>query len=128
MVPDNNVYFGRKKMQKIKPLDGKVYLKNMTTGEYIEWNSVTEITCEDFEGEFEQQEYYQEILNKFYEAADEIEVKGNNILDTIKKMLEEQETVAVSLKDAIKDNLEDDKTPNPIYIPKHIQHRKRGRK
>lgn len=56
-------------MQKTKPLDGKIYLKNMTTGEYIEWDGVTEITCEDFEGEFEQQEYYQEILNKFYEAA-----------------------------------------------------------
>lgn len=119
-------------MQKTKPLDGKIYLKNMTTGEYIELDGIAEITSEDFEGEFEQQfeqqEYYQELLNKFYEAADEIEVKGNKILDTIKKMLEEQETVAVSLKDAIKDNLEDDKTPNPIYIPKHIQHRKRGRK
>ena len=115
-------------MQKIEPLDGKVYLKDTITGECVELNGITEITCEDFEGEFEQQEHYQEILNKFYEAADKIEVKGNNILDTLKKMLEEQETVAMSLEDAIKDNLEDDTKPNPIYIPKHIKHRKRGRK
>ncbi len=115
-------------MQKIKPLDGKVYLEDTTTGESTELNGITEITCEDFEGEFEQQEHYQEILNKFYEAAGKIEVKGNKILDALKRMLEEQETVAMSLEDAIKDNLEDDKTPNPIYIPKHIQHRKKGRK
>lgn len=57
-----------------------------------------------------------------------IEPLDGKVLDTLKKMLEEQETVAVSLQDAIKDNLEDDRTPNPIYIPKHIQHRKRGRK
>ncbi len=115
-------------MQKIKPLDGKVYLEDTTTVESTELNGITEITCEDFEGEFEQQEHYQEILNKFYEAAGKIEVKGNKILDALKRMLEEQETVAMSLEDAIKDNLEDDKTPNPIYIPKHIQHRKKGRK
>lgn len=32
------------------------------------------------------------------------------------------------LKEGIIDGLEDDKKPNPIYIPKHVQHRRKGRK
>ena len=40
---------------------------------------------------------------------------------TIKKLYE-------TLKQGILDGLEDDKKPNPIYIPKNIQHRKKGRK
>ena len=67
-------------------------------------------------------------FDKFNKAADDISEKGNKILDTLKAMLKEQENNAVSLEDAIKDNLEDDTKPNPIYIPKHIKHRKRGRK
>ena len=46
----------------------------------------------------------------------------------VTEITEEQSTIIKDLRDAIVDNLPDDKTPNPIYIPKHIQHRKRGRK
>ena len=51
-------------------------------------------------------------------------------LNKLKAMIEEEEKESIirDLQDAIKDNLEDDKTPNPIYIPKHIKHRKKGRK
>ena len=33
-----------------------------------------------------------------------------------------------ALVKGILDGLKDDKKPNPIYIPKNIQHRKKGRK
>ena len=43
-------------------------------------------------------------------------------------MIREQEKFAESFKEGLMNALEDDKTPNPIYIPKHIQHRKKGRR
>lgn len=56
-----------------------------------------------------------ELLNKF--SAEEVE-----------EIVKLQNEAGKALVEGIKAGLSDDKTPNPVYIPKHLQHRKKGRR
>lgn len=105
---------------------GTLYLMDIETGETTPWDGITEITYESSE-EYSAQ-VPPEVVDKMNEAAVSICVAGQKIHDKLLAMIEEQSTIIKDLRDAIVDTLPDDKTPNPIYIPKHIQHRKRGRK
>lgn len=69
-----------------------------------------------------------EVEVKLNEAAVSVCSTGDKIRETIIAMVREQEKFDEYVKDAIDGCLEDDKIPNPIYIPKHIQHRKKGRR
>lgn len=104
-----------------------LYLMNTETGETIPWEGVAKISADDWEGEFVAV-IPQEVADKLNEAAVEVCSDGQKIHDAIVTMLEKYEPIVRDLHDSIMDALPDDKTPNPIYIPKHIQHRKKGRR
>lgn len=79
---------------------GTLYLINQETGEKIPWGGVTKISSDDLE------------------EAEVVECSFEERAEMIRKRF----------IDAITDTFPDDKAPNPIYIPKHIQHRKKGRR
>lgn len=104
-----------------------LYIMNVENGEKTLWNGLTEISSDDLEEELIPI-VPQEVVDKLNEAAVAICTQEQKIHDALQLMLKEQETKVNDLRDYIVDNLPDDKTPNPIYIPKHIQHRKKGRR
>ncbi len=113
-------------MQKADFDGDTLYLMNIETGEKISWDGITEISSDDLYDDFTP--VPQEVVDKMNEAAVSICVAEQKIHDKLLAMIEEQSPIIKDLRDAIVDTLPDDKTPNPIYIPKHIQHRKKGRK
>lgn len=104
---------------------GTLYLMDIETGETTPWDGITEISLDDLEVE-EAPLIPQEVVDKMNEAAVSICVAGQTLYDEIKAIL--MSSAIKNIEDSMKDILEDDKTPNPIYIPKHIQHRKKGRR
>lgn len=106
---------------------GTVYFIDVKTGRKTLWEGLTEISSDDLEEE-QILAIPQEVADKLNEAAVAICTEGQSLYDQVKLMLKESEPMVNSLRDAIVDNLPDDKTPNPIYIPKHIKHRKKGRR
>lgn len=131
-------------MQKVALTDlGDLYLMDLETGEKIPWDGVVEITDDETDDEiysgktallhsvdgFEATVIIPpEVADKLNEAAVAMCSTGQKIHESILAMIREQEKFAESFKEGLMDALEDDKTPNPIYIPKHIQHRKKGRR
>ena len=102
---------------------GTVCFIDMETGKKTLRNGLTESSEEEFIPIVPQ-----EVVDKLNEAAVAICTEGQKIHNALLLMLEELNPKASDLRDYIVDNLPDDKTPNPIYIPKHIQHRKKGRR
>lgn len=121
---------------------GDLYLMNIETGEKIPWNGVVEISDDESGDEIfsstaailhisdgvETVIIPQEVADKLNEAAVAMCSTGQKIHESIIAMIREQEKIAESFQEGLMNALEDDKTPNPIYIPKHIQHRKKGRR
>jgi len=105
---------------------GTVYLMDIETGKKIPWDGIAEISSDDLD-----EESYcvipQEVVDKLNEAAVAVCTEGQKLHDKLQAMLEKPQIFS-DLEDVIMDNLQDDKTPNPIYIPKHIKHRKKGRR
>ena len=96
-------------MQKANLSDlGTVLLVDKRTGETIPWEGITEISSDDLE-----------------EAEVVACSFGNKMLEILG---ERAEMIRKGFCDAITDTFPDDKAPNPIYIPKHVQHRKKGRR
>lgn len=121
---------------------GDIYLMNLETGEEVPWNGVVEILEDETNDEIfsgktailhisdgaETVLIPQEVADKLNEAAVAMCSTGQKIHESIIAMIREQEKIAESFQEGLMNALEDDKTPNPIYIPKHIQHRKKGRR
>ena len=121
---------------------GDLYLIDLETGEKVPWDGVVEIEDDESDNEIfssttailhvsdgvETVIIPQEVEDKLNVAAVAMCSTGQKIHESILAMIREQEKFAESFKEGLMNALEDDKTPNPIYIPKHIQHRKKGRR
>lgn len=122
---------------------GDLYLMNIETGEKVPWDGIVEISDDKTDNEIysntvailhetEDSEPYvlipPELADKLNEAAVAMCSTGKKIPESIIAMIKEQEKFGKSLQEGLMNAFKDDKTPNPIYIPKHIQHRKKGRR
>lgn len=106
---------------------GTICIIDVETGRKTLWEGLNKISSDDLEEE-QVVVIPQEVADKLNEALVAVCTEGQKLHDTLQAMLTESEAMVNEFRDAIVDNLPDDKTPNPIYIPKHIKHRKKGRR
>ena len=105
---------------------GKLFLVNQETGETIEWDGVKLIEESD---EHDAALISTEGIDILREAFNSIAVAMSDAAESLfRKINEMAKEYKRGLKSSLDECLEDDKKPNPIYIPKHIAHRKKGRR
>lgn len=105
--------------------EAKVILVNQETGEQVDWNNLRTITSEEVNDS--------DTSNILSGGDIEIgcKMEKNNgaisLLEGIAKIQEMAENYQRGLEEALyrADRYEE---PNPIYVPKHIKHRKKGRR
>ena len=79
----------------------KIFIVDLKTGDYEEWDGITEITEEDVIA---------------YEEEMAIEVT---------RLFNDPYEISMEFREMIVDKVDEIKRPNPIYIPKHIARRKK---
>ena len=79
----------------------KVFIVDLKTGDYEEWDGITEITEGDIIA---------------YEEETAIEIK---------RLFNEPYEISMEFREMVVDKVDEIKRPNPVYIPKHIARRKK---